>query len=358
MNDLNDNATPFDFDDAAPDAQEAAQAPAGEPMISPFDEDIPDPPEAPEEAPEAPAVIEQAPADSARRLFARAVACVLNLSQIGTSRKRPTSSVDTKGADADRVKVSASIMESDTLDKIGAWLNETRREVAARSTPSVMFRAGVYLLPIGLITEVDEYLIKRRDGLADLVRKLEDEYDAIKADAAAKLGPMFRATDYPPIEQLAGKIGIQWAYVAVDAPATLAEVSKTIMRREQEKAAQTWRDALEEATAVLRAGFKELIGHMVEKLQPADDGRKRIFRDSLVGNVREFLRTFPDRNLGDDAELAALAKEAGDILGGVDAQMLRDDDSIREYVARGMAQIKTRLDDAVTDAPQRRYSRG
>jgi hypothetical protein len=350
MNDMQTDQ-PFDFSGPAQDDAQPAQAPAGEAPISPFDEDIPDPPEAPDEAP-------SEPAPEARRLFSRAVALVLNCSQLGTVRKRPTSSVDTLGADARRVKVSASIMESKTIDAIGSWLNETRREIAARSTPSVMFKSGVYLLGINLINESDEYLIKRRDGLADLVRKLENEYETIKADAQRELGPgMFRATDYPPIETLAGKIGISWAYISVDAPATLAEVSKTIMRREQEKAAATWRDALEEASAVLRAGFRELIGHMVEKLEPGDDGKRRIFRDSLVGNVREFLRTFPDRNLGDDAELAALAAEAGNILAGVDAASLRDDDSLRESVARGMATIKAKLDEAITDAPQRRYSR-
>lgn len=310
-----------------------------------------------EDAPEA-IEPQEAPEGAARRLFSRAVAIVLNLSQIGTSRKKSTALVDTKDADPRRVRVTASIMQSKTIDAIAAHLNETRREVAARSTPSVMFRAGVYLLPIDLITEVDEYLIDRRDKLAEMVRTLEAEYDAIKADAQAKLGAMFRATDYPPVEDLAGTIGISWAYIAVDAPATLAEVSKSIMRREQEKAAATWRDALEEASAVLRAGFSELVSHMVEKLEPGDDGKRRIFRDSLVGNVREFLRTFPSRNLADDQGLAELAAEASNILAGVDAQSLRDNETLRDQVARGMATIKARLDEAVTDAPQRRYSKG
>lgn len=297
------------------------------------------------------------PVEDKPRLFDRAVAVILETNCIGTSRKVATGAIDTKGADPSLIKVSKTIMESKTLDKIRSKLGDIRRTVASRSTPSVMFRAGVYLLSIDLLAETDEYLLTSAEEIRALVVDLKREYTAIKKTAEAKLGEkMFNPADYPPEDSIDALIGISWAYIAVDAPKKLGEVSKAIMQREQEKAAATWASALDEATQVLRAGFKELVDHMVEKLQPGEDGKKRIFRDSMVGNIREFLRTFPSRNLGDDRELAALAAEAEQILSGVDAQSLRDGETIREKVAAGMATIKTRLDAAVCAQPTRKYS--
>jgi hypothetical protein len=295
---------------------------------------------------------------AAPRLFDRAVAIVLDSTCLGTSRKVATGAVDTKDADPTLIKVSKTILESKTLDAIRSLQGDTRRQVAARSTPSMMFRSSVYLLPIALLTETDEYLVSQRAKLAGLVEKFLREYAADKVKAEAKLGSMFNPTDYPAPETLAAMIGITWAYIAVDAPAKLGEVSRTIMAREQQKAAATWASALEEATAVLRAGFTDLVEHMLEKLTPGDDGKKRVFRDSMIGNVREFLRTFPSRNLGDDAELAELARDAERLLSGVDAQALREGETIRDRVTLGMTAIKARLDEAACTAPARKYSAG
>src|ERR1035437_6482187 len=82
------------------------------------------------------------------------------------------------------------------------------------------------------------------------------------------------------------------------------------------------------------------------------------WRESRIGNVREFLRTFPSRNLGDDAELAALAKDAERLLSGVDAQTLREGETVRDRVTAGMTAIKARLDEAACTAPARKYSLG
>lgn len=301
---------------------------------------------------------ETASSSVAPRLFDRAVAIVLDSTCIGTSRKVATGAVDTKGTDPTLIKVSKTILESKTLDKIRGLQGDTRRQVAARSTPSMMFRSSVYLLPIALLPETDAYLLEQVAKLKVLVAKFVAEYLTDKATAEIKLGAMWNPADYPPAESIEAMIGISWAYIAVDAPAKLGEVSRAIMAREQEKAAATWASALEEATAVLRAGFTDLVEHMLEKLTPGDDGKKRIFRDSMIGNVREFLRTFPSRNLGDDAELAELARDAERLLSGVDAQALREGETIRDRVTLGMTAIKARLDEAACTAPARKYSAG
>lgn len=292
----------------------------------------------------------------APRLFERAVALVLDCRALGTTRKVSTGAIDTGDTDPALLRLSKQILESKTLEAIRSMQGDTRRTVASRSTPSVMFRAGVYLLSLELLADTDAYLVGQSEKLSGLVEQFLDEYDDAKATAERKLGSLYNPRDYPPRDTVRRAFSISWAYIAVDAPRKLGEVSQEIMRREQQKAAATWASALDEATAVLRAGFADLVSHMVERLAPGEDGKKRIFRDSMVGNVREFLRTFPARNLGDDAELASLAQQAAQLLDGVTPDSLRESANLREQVRTGMEVIKAKLDAAVVNAPARRYS--
>lgn len=290
-------------------------------------------------------------------LFDRAICVLVECACLGTARKVSTGAIDTKGADPTMVRVSKHILESKRLDKIRSLQGEVRRYVGARSTPSMMFRSGVYLLALDLLPEVDEYLNKSTEDLAALVEDFIKEYEDAKKAAEEKLGPLFRATDYPDANVVRGAFSLRWQYLAVDAPRKLGDVSKAILEREREKAARTWNDALGEATTVLRVSMKELVDHMVEKLQPGEDGKKKIFRDSMVGNLREFLRTFGARNISDDQELAALAKQAELLLAGVDAETLREGPTTRDRVREGMEKIKQTLDTLVVNAPTgRRYS--
>jgi hypothetical protein len=293
-----------------------------------------------------------------RDIFTRAVAVILDTTLgIGTKRKIPTSSVRTveEGTDLSMLTLSKTILESKTLEAIKSLMTETRRHVTSLATPSSMFRSGVYMLSLDLLREADTYLVEQQAKLAELVAKFKAEYLADKMSAKIKLGPMFDEGDYPPVERVDAAIKITWAYVSVEIPKTVDAISADIYQREQVKAAERWESAFNEASVVLRGGFAQLIDHMVERLALGEDGKPRIFRDSLVSNIREWLRTFPSRNLADDAELGRLAREAETLLSGVTPESLRDVDALRDKVRDGMTTIKARLDATMVESGARKY---
>jgi hypothetical protein len=290
-------------------------------------------------------------------LFSKAVALVLKTSCLGVNRQLPKNAVTTT-ADADWVRASKKILDSKELEAIKSHISDTRRVIENLSTPAGMFRAGIYLVSIRLVPEADEYLVKSRNTLkVELVPKLAAKYTELKETAKVKLGPaLYNPADYPSEAALADMFSIDWNYITVDSPAALEGIDASILERERAKASAAWSSALDEANAVLLAGMKELVDHMVERLQPAEDGKKRIFRDSLVGNFREFFRTFPERNLSGSTELNELAAEVSGLLNGVDAKGLRDNEALRDLVRGGMATVKAKLDVAICAAPARKYS--
>jgi hypothetical protein len=94
---------------------------------------------------------------------------------------------------------------------------------------------------------------------------------------------------------------------------------------------------------------------MVERLTPGDDGRPKVFRDSLVSNLADFLETFEARNLANNADLAAHVATARQLLSGLTPDRLRTSQGAREVLAERFGALKTALDATLIDAPRRKF---
>ena len=286
---------------------------------------------------------------SSSSLFSRAACCVVSSSVFGVDRQVKGVSVAPDGVNPEVFRAHKLLLRSKPLEAIRSEIGEVRRRVTALSVPSGMFRSGTYLGPVSLVNG-------RAKLFDELVPSFLATYDAVAEDGRRALGPLARLRDYPSAERVRSSFDLSWQYFTVSAPGSESGITAEIVERERQKAAEVWKDALAEGTAVLRAAMSDLVTHMVAKLTPGPDGARLIFRDSMVGNVREFLATFSARNLAGDGELDRLAAEAGRLLSGVSAESLRSSSSTRERVAEGMSVVKAALDAAIMAAPARRFS--
>jgi hypothetical protein len=132
-------------------------------------------------------------------------------------------------------------------------------------------------------------------------------------------------------------------------------VKAEIWAREEQKARAAWQTAIEESTATLAAGFSDLVSHMVERLTPGQDGRPKIFRDSLVSNLAEFLETFEMRNLAGNTDLAEHVATARQLLAGVTPDRVRRSQGMREALAERFSELKAALDATLIAAPRRKF---
>ena len=100
--------------------------------------------------------------------------------------------------------------------------------------------------------------------------------------------------------------------------------------------------------------FQRLIAHPCERI---GDGEKKVFRDSVVGNLQEFFDRFRDLNVRSNPELDALVERAQRSVRGVDAQSLRDHGDLRELVSLQLGQVQSSLEALLIDRPRRRILR-
>lgn len=288
-------------------------------------------------------------------LFEKAVCLVLSLRKPGNRRKLPASLVEVD-ADKDLICAQKTLLASDQLKAIAHYDGEIRRCLYSRCLPS-LFMAGVYLVPIALVEEVEAKLATFSATRDHLVDAFIDAYPALVENARGRLRAAFSEKDYPSGEHLKMAFKMEWRYVAFSVPGSLQTISSELFHKEQEKASLQWQEAMEEVRGLLRTHLAEMVHHLVDRLsKPSADGKPKVFKNTLVTNLTTFLDTFDARNLTDDTELAEVVAKARGLLGGIDAQTLRTSDALRSSLCQGFSGLKETLDSLVIAKPMRAFS--
>jgi len=298
-------------------------------------------------------------------LLERAVCYQVSLGQIGTQRQVDSKKVSIRSVDAKEqengdpdksmLRLTKEIIKCPELDAIRK-LDGAIRDYVSKRTLSVPghFRRGVYLLPVPKVVEVDQRMEQLRTERDVLIESFLAVYKVETEKARAKLGSLFDEKDYPPVDQVCDAFYFRTCYIDMGTPGTLKDQSSDIWKREREKAEKEWATAAEHIQATMRQSLLDLVQHMRERLTGDSDGKPKMFRDTLVTNMREFLEWFEPRNITDDSEMAKVVEQCRKVLGSADAQTLRDTPTVRAKVATGMAQVEAELDKLVADKPKRR----
>lgn len=285
----------------------------------------------------------------------KSITLCLKFGRLGNTRKVSNSQVEVE-ADKTLIHVSKTLLDSKELAAIGSHDAHTMAWLKNICLPSPFFRAGVHLVPIPAIEKVEAFLADQQTKRADLIEAFLKVYEACKDKAQTQLNDLYNPNDYPTIQRVRASFSFEWQWVTFSTPSKLKEISAGFFQAEQAKAQKQWAEASEEITLLLRTQMKDLVDHMVEAVQPADDGTKKRFHGTTVTKLAEFMENFDMRNVSDDKELAAVITSAKMLLKGVDADAIRKNEAVRDGVAQSFTLVKQCLDALVDEAPSRKIT--
>jgi len=282
-------------------------------------------------------------------VYDKGIGFSIEIGKIGVRRKVRQDKVqvrDDPSADVRMLHVSKEILECPEYDAIESLDNLIRVRLAKLALPSC-FRRGVYLIPLDLTERIDQMCEEYRTERAAKVESFLTVYDGAVKAAQERLGTLYNPREYPGLAAVRASFDVQTRYFSFNPSDKLREINPALYQRETERFKVQLEQAAQEIKLALRESFGELVNHMVSKLTPDTDGERRIFRDSLVLNMREFLDTFKSRNIADDAELEKLVEETKALLTGVDPDLLRQEGTVKEAVQSGMSKVKAALDTSI-----------
>lgn len=264
-----------------------------------------------------------------------------------------TKADDKKGTvDKSRFRLSKQLIQCDEYEAIKSAFGALTTWVYSRTVPS-FFKRGFQLASVGAVAEIEEELNAFASvRLPMLVQELANVYPDKVEEARAALGDQFRAADYPTAEELPGLFSLEWYWIAFTTPEALPP---ELRQQEEDKLKKKFEDAGDQIIEALRVSFLELIEHATDKLTVADGEKPKVFRDSLIGNIQDFISTFSFRNLMNDSELAGLVEKAKTVLVGAEPDKLRKDQDTRAAIAAKFAEIKANLDGMITTRKGRNF---
>jgi hypothetical protein len=259
--------------------------------------------------------------------------------------------------DQEALTVAKELLDSPQLRAITLFDSKTKGYIRRRSVPSPLLRSGAYMFAVEGLPEIYAYLETRKAQRTELETSFEIAYPALIEAAKVRLGPLFEQSQYPPLAVVKREFTFDWQVVEISTPdAKLQGISQVLFEKEKAKAEQVWTNAIDQINDALTAGMAEVVGHLAERLSGKDDGKAKVFKASTVQNVQEFLDTFAQRNLTDNADLTKLVEQAKGLLAGVDIKELRKDEAQRVRLAADFSTIKKTLDTMLEIKPTRAIS--
>ena len=269
--------------------------------------------------------------------------------------------------EAARLRRIKTLIRCPEYDKLGEYLNkvfgDTPRSWINRYTLASGFLDGVRKVKTDEVERVERKLKRVGRMLREvLVPKLVAAYPDAKLNAQAEFAEIaadtgqptqYLESDYPSPETLATKYGIEWSWFSIGVPAYLPQ---QIRQAEQNKLEEQFRKAREECISALRACFAEIISRATERLTNAPGEREKVFRDTLIQNIEAFCGSFANRNIYRDGELEKLVEQARAAVRGVAPQQLRDNEGLRDKVAKTLTVVQQQMDDLLTTKPTRRIT--
>ena len=171
------------------------------------------------------------------------------------------------------------------------------------------------------VDELAEQLVTERNTFIH-------DYDSNIDQARIGLGGLFRTEDYPAKDSLRRRFAIKYRIVPVPNPehflADLAAGDAERVKRDIELLVQ---ERLQDAITDLYKRLGEAVDHVVKRLDVDAEGKPLVFRNSLIGNIRDLVDIVPRLNIFGDERLAQLCQQVKDRIASVDPDELRPSSS-------------------------------
>lgn len=280
----------------------------------------------------------------------------LSFSWLGTQRKlsdaQTKQAADTFHAATDLVTASKRLI--DTKNTTYRVLTTLKSQASAywRSMTLPYPQEGVRLIKQADIGAFEARMREYKEQLVVAAANLQLEYEALKVAAREKLGDLYNPNDYPP--SLEGVFDLRWEYPPVDPPNYLMTFNPELYQQEQQRVQHRFETAVVMAENAFAEQLQDMIAHLIERLTDEPDGTKKTFKASAIENFKEFYDNFRSMNVRSNAQLDNLIQRATDIVSGVDVKDLRKNTNLRQNLTQQMGEVKTALDNLITNAPRRR----
>jgi hypothetical protein len=197
---------------------------------------------------------------------------------------------------------------------------------------------GTRLLPVVLFPDYKAELDRRVDELRVAVEIFLAQYSTLVSAAAFSLGDLFKAEEYPTVDEVRAKFRVEYVFLPVPTSGdfrvdVVQDVAQTLRTEYESYYNSKIKDAVQDA----RERLTECVKHMSQQLADADVPRetkkgpvhRRKFHDSMIGNANELCSVLTALNITNDPKLEQARQALERAINNRTADDLRESDELR-----------------------------
>ena len=189
---------------------------------------------------------------------------------------------------------------------------------------------GARLLPTAALQDYKKAMNRYQDEFNLLVDAFLDKYDTLVAAAAFQLGTLFDRDEYLSRAQVARRFRMDISFTPLP---TAGDFRLDIESEVQQELIAQYEKRLEaqlaQATQENWDRLYDALKRMSDRLVIEEDGKKRVFHDTLVTNAQELCELLTAMNVTKDPKLESARRQLEAVLSGVTPKELREEDGTR-----------------------------
>jgi len=271
----------------------------------------------------------------------KAMLVKLNISQ-WTARKheKAVDKVVAKEYNADESagRYNKSLINKDALKGIQRVANDARTYHYSRTLP--WKDDGFRVLPSAIFFDYSQKMREFEDLFQLELQEFLNNYVLYINQAQIRLGSLFDQSNYPTCRDLTRKFNFETDITPFPTASDFrVDLNSAEVDRIKQSIEKNVDRAINDAQNDLYNRIAVAVGNMAERLADKD----AIFRDSLVGNLRELVELIPKLTLKDDLKLQDILNDIDAKLCDVEPQDLRDDKDLRTEKAKQAQDILDNL---------------
>src|SRR5580765_6797316 len=237
--------------------------------------------------------------DAGEDLARKTLVLRVRTGMLGNSRKVSSSQIEVD-ADKKLIKVSKTLLDSKELNAIRKLDSDLRAYLFEKCL--TFGESSFVMVPYALVTEVEAKLEAYEQEREALIDVFIAAYSDLCKKAEERLRGVYNAADYPSKKVVRSRFYFSYKFVNFGVPGALKDINAALFKKEQEKFAQSMKEAVDEVRGVMRETLMQMVGHLSERLTD-QEGETKVFHKSAIDKLTNFLNAFDIKNVTDDREL-------------------------------------------------------
>lgn len=204
---------------------------------------------------------------------------------------------------------------------------------------------GARLLPTISLLDYKQVMNRYQSEFDLLVDAFLVKYSTLVAAAAFQLGTLFDRKEYPDVAQVARRFRMDIAFVPLPTSGDFRlDVESEVQRELMEQYDRRLAEQLASATKDSWDRLYEALQRLSDRLTVDEDGKKKIFHDTIVTGAVDLCELLTAMNVTQDPQLELARRQLQEVLLGVTPKELRDEDGTRVLTKQKVDQILSAFD--------------